>query len=61
MRAMSLVSEEAENDHNELRMLQMSLESTNTLVETLCQQLSDLKDQVSQFIVADPFFFKVYI
>ena len=56
MRAMSLVSEEAENDHNELRMLQMSLESTNTLVETLCQQLSDLKDQVSQFIVSNPSF-----
>lgn len=48
MRAMSLVSEEAENDHNELRMLQMSLESTNTLVETLCQQLSDLKDQMTE-------------
>ena len=47
MRAMSLCSDEAENDQNEFRDLKMSLENTKGLVESLSKQLFDLKDQVS--------------
>ena len=46
MRAMSLCSDEAENDQNEFRDLKVSLESTKGLVESLSKQLFDLKDQV---------------
>ena len=46
MRAMSLCSDEAENDQNEFRDLKTSLESTKGLVESLSKQLHELKDQV---------------
>jgi len=46
MRAMSLVSSDAEGEQNELRNLQEKLESTMKLVTNLSGQLSELKDQV---------------
>uniref|UniRef100_A0A8C8RU73 Inositol 1,4,5-trisphosphate receptor n=1 Tax=Pelusios castaneus TaxID=367368 RepID=A0A8C8RU73_9SAUR len=45
MRAMSLVSSDAEGEQNELRNLQEKLESTMKLVTNLSGQLSELKDQ----------------
>ncbi|XP_045141563.1 inositol 1,4,5-trisphosphate receptor type 1 [Echinops telfairi] len=47
MRAMSLVSSDADGEQNELRNLQEKLESTMRLVTHLSGQLSELKDQVS--------------
>lgn len=49
MRAMSLVSSDAEGEQNELRNLQEKLESTMKLVSNLSSQLSELKDQVRNF------------
>ena len=46
MSAMSLAAEDSEGEQNELRNLQAQLESTNNLVQTLSQQLTELKDQV---------------
>ena len=46
MRAMSLCSDEAENDQNEFRDLKVTLESTKNHVESLSKQLQELKDQV---------------
>ena len=46
MRAMSLAADDGEGEQNELRNLQTQLESTNKLVQTLSQQLSELKEQV---------------
>ena len=46
MRAMSLCSDEAENDQNEFRDLKVTLESTKSHVESLSKQLQELKDQV---------------
>ncbi|XP_064633177.1 inositol 1,4,5-trisphosphate receptor-like isoform X3 [Lineus longissimus] len=46
MRAMSLAVDDSEGEQNELRNLQAQLESTNGLVQTLSQQLSELKDQM---------------
>jgi hypothetical protein len=48
MRAMSLVSSDAEGEQNELRNLQEKLESTMKLVTNLSGQLSELKDQVKK-------------
>jgi predicted nucleic acid-binding Zn-ribbon protein len=48
MRAMSLAAEEAEGEQNELRNLQHQLDTTNKLVMTLSQQLSELKDQMTE-------------
>uniref|UniRef100_A0A4W3IX07 Inositol 1,4,5-trisphosphate receptor n=1 Tax=Callorhinchus milii TaxID=7868 RepID=A0A4W3IX07_CALMI len=45
MRAMSLVSSDAEGEQNELRSLQEKLESTMKLVTNLSGQLSELKEQ----------------
>lgn len=50
LRAMSLAADEAEGDQIELRSLQAQLESTQVLVTTLSQQLSELKDQVGGII-----------
>lgn len=47
MRAMSLVSSDAEGEQNELRSLQEKLESTMKLVTNLSGQLSELKEQVN--------------
>ncbi|RXM95220.1 Inositol 1,4,5-trisphosphate receptor type 1 [Acipenser ruthenus] len=46
MRAMSLVSSDAEGEQNEIRNLQEKLESTMKLVCNLSGQLTELKDQV---------------
>ena len=46
MRAMSLVSSEADNEQNEMRSLQEKLASTVTLVSQLSGQLAELKEQV---------------
>ncbi|KAL5260490.1 hypothetical protein ACHWQZ_G010582 [Mnemiopsis leidyi] len=48
MRAMSLCSDEAENDQNEFRDLKVTLESTRSHVESLSKQLQELKDQMTQ-------------
>uniref|UniRef100_A0A8C1LW42 Inositol 1,4,5-trisphosphate receptor n=1 Tax=Cyprinus carpio TaxID=7962 RepID=A0A8C1LW42_CYPCA len=47
MRAMSLVSSDAEGEQNEIRNLQEKLESTMKLVTNLSCQLTELKEQVS--------------
>jgi len=47
MRAMSLAAEDSESEQNELRNLQLQLENTNRLVQTLSQQLTELKEQVT--------------
>uniref|UniRef100_A0A8B9VY90 Inositol 1,4,5-trisphosphate receptor n=1 Tax=Anas zonorhyncha TaxID=75864 RepID=A0A8B9VY90_9AVES len=47
MRAMSLVSNEGDNEQNEIRNLQERLESTMSLVKQLSSQLAELKEQVS--------------
>ena len=46
MRAMSLVSSDAEGEQNEIRNLQKKLESTMKLVANLSGQLTELKEQV---------------
>uniref|UniRef100_A0A7N5ZXM2 Inositol 1,4,5-trisphosphate receptor n=1 Tax=Anabas testudineus TaxID=64144 RepID=A0A7N5ZXM2_ANATE len=46
MRAMSLVSSDAEGEQNEIRNLQEKLESTMRLVANLSGQLTELKEQV---------------
>ena len=46
MRAMSLAADDSEGEQNELRNLQIQLESTNSLVKTLSTQLAELKEQV---------------
>ncbi|XP_076468931.1 inositol 1,4,5-trisphosphate-gated calcium channel ITPR1-like isoform X4 [Babylonia areolata] len=48
MRAMSLTAEETEGEQNELRNLQVQLDSTNRLVQTLSQQLMELKEQMNE-------------
>uniref|UniRef100_A0A8C9W0J4 Inositol 1,4,5-trisphosphate receptor n=1 Tax=Scleropages formosus TaxID=113540 RepID=A0A8C9W0J4_SCLFO len=48
MRAMSLVSSDAEGEQNEIRSLQEKLESTMKLVSNLSSQLTELKEQVSR-------------
>uniref|UniRef100_A0A3Q2YXR3 Ion transport domain-containing protein n=1 Tax=Hippocampus comes TaxID=109280 RepID=A0A3Q2YXR3_HIPCM len=48
MRAMSLVSNEGDNEQNEMRLLQEKLESTVTLVAQLSAQLSELKEQMTE-------------
>uniref|UniRef100_A0A8D2LXY5 Inositol 1,4,5-trisphosphate receptor n=1 Tax=Varanus komodoensis TaxID=61221 RepID=A0A8D2LXY5_VARKO len=45
MRAMSLVSNEGDNEQNEIRTLQERLESTMSLVKQLSSQLAELKEQ----------------
>jgi len=47
MRAMSLVSSDAEGEQNEIRNLQEKLDSTMRLVANLSGQLTELKEQVS--------------
>lgn len=46
MRAMSLVSSDADGEQNEIRNLQEKLESTMKLVTNLSGQLTELKEQV---------------
>ncbi|XP_060723269.1 inositol 1,4,5-trisphosphate receptor type 1 isoform X2 [Tachysurus vachellii] len=48
MRAMSLVSSDSEGEQNELRSLQDKLESTMRLVTNLTNQLSELKEQMTE-------------
>ncbi|XP_075218736.1 inositol 1,4,5,-trisphosphate receptor isoform X2 [Lycorma delicatula] len=48
LRAMSLAADEGEGEQIELRSLQVQLENTQTLVTTLSQQLSELKDQMTE-------------
>lgn len=51
MRAMSLVSSDAEGEQNEIRNLQEKLESTMRLVSNLSGQLTELKEQVDRVTV----------
>ena len=46
MRAMSLFSDEAENDQNELRDLKVSMDGIKNVMDGLSRQLNELKDQV---------------
>ncbi|XP_072522362.1 inositol 1,4,5-trisphosphate-gated calcium channel ITPR1 isoform X20 [Salminus brasiliensis] len=48
MRAMSLVSSDAEGEQNEIRNLQEKLESTMKLVSNLSSQLTELKEQMTE-------------
>ncbi|XP_062837848.1 inositol 1,4,5-trisphosphate receptor type 2 isoform X3 [Anolis carolinensis] len=48
MRAMSLVSNEGDNEQNEIRNLQERLESTMSLVKQLSGQLAELKEQMTE-------------
>lgn len=48
MRAMSLVSSDADGEQNEIRSLQEKLESTMKLVSNLSGQLTELKEQVGR-------------
>ncbi|XP_062401771.1 inositol 1,4,5-trisphosphate receptor type 1 isoform X1 [Sardina pilchardus] len=48
MRAMSLVSSDGEGEQNELRCLQEKLDSTMRLVSNLTNQLTDLKEQMTE-------------
>uniref|UniRef100_A0A8C1LRZ7 Inositol 1,4,5-trisphosphate receptor n=1 Tax=Cyprinus carpio TaxID=7962 RepID=A0A8C1LRZ7_CYPCA len=48
MRAMSLVSSDAEGEQNEIRNLQEKLESTMKLVTNLSCQLTELKEQMTE-------------
>ncbi|CAL9704136.1 unnamed protein product [Knipowitschia caucasica] len=48
MRAMSLVSSDAEGEQNEIRSLQEKLESTMRLVCNLSGQLTELKEQMTE-------------
>ncbi|XP_034032686.1 inositol 1,4,5-trisphosphate receptor type 2 isoform X2 [Thalassophryne amazonica] len=48
MRAMSLVSNEGDNEQNEMRCLQEKLDSTVTLVSQLSAQLAELKEQMTE-------------
>uniref|UniRef100_A0A8D0AS33 Inositol 1,4,5-trisphosphate receptor n=1 Tax=Sander lucioperca TaxID=283035 RepID=A0A8D0AS33_SANLU len=48
MRAMSLVSSDAEGEQNEIRNLQEKLESTMRLVVNLSGQLTELKEQMTE-------------
>nr|XP_054595618.1 inositol 1,4,5-trisphosphate receptor type 1 isoform X2 [Nothobranchius furzeri] len=48
MRAMSLVSSDAEGEQNEIRSLQEKLESTMRLVVNLSGQLTELKEQMTE-------------
>ena len=47
MRAMSLANDDGDSEQNDIRILQVHLESTNRIVKDLSKQLSELKDQVS--------------
>ncbi|KAK5622138.1 Inositol 1,4,5-trisphosphate receptor type 1 [Crenichthys baileyi] len=48
MRAMSLVSSDADGEQNEIRNLQEKLESTMKLVTNLSGQLTELKEQMTE-------------
>lgn len=48
MRAMSLDSNEGDNEQNEIRSLQEKLDNTATLVSQLSSQLSELKEQMTE-------------
>ncbi|XP_070611174.1 inositol 1,4,5-trisphosphate-gated calcium channel ITPR2 isoform X2 [Erythrolamprus reginae] len=48
MRAMSLVSNEGDNEQNEIRNLQERLETTMSLVKQLSGQLAELKEQMTE-------------
>ena len=47
LRCMSLSVDDAESEQNEIRNLQIQLESTNQIVHTLSKQLTELREQVS--------------
>lgn len=48
LRAMSLAAVEGDGEQVELRSLQVQLETTQSLVTTLSQQLMELKDQMAE-------------
>ncbi|GFG38602.1 hypothetical protein Cfor_01649 [Coptotermes formosanus] len=48
LRAMSLAADEGEGEQIELRTLQAQLEKTQTLVANLSQQLTELRDQMTE-------------
>ena len=44
---MSLTADDTDNEQNDIRNLQLQLESTNGIVQTLSKQLTELREQVS--------------
>jgi hypothetical protein len=46
LRAISLAAEGEESEQNEIRSLQVQLETAQSLVSTLSRQLAELRDQV---------------
>ncbi|XP_022242149.1 inositol 1,4,5-trisphosphate receptor-like isoform X2 [Limulus polyphemus] len=48
MRAMSLTADDGEGEQNEMRTLQAQLDLTQKLVATLSQQLTELRDQMTE-------------
>lgn len=48
MRAISLAADEGESEQNEMRTLQSQLEETQKLVSLLSQQLTDLRNQMTE-------------
>ena len=46
LRCMSLSADDTENEQNDIRNLQIQLESTNVIVHTLSKQLTELREQV---------------
>jgi len=48
MRAMSLANDDGDSEQNDIRILQVHLESTNRIVKDLSKQLSELKDQMTE-------------
>jgi len=45
LQAISLAAEGEESEQNEIRSLQVQLETTQSLVSTLSRQLAELRDQ----------------
>lgn len=54
---MSLTANDTDNEQNDIRNLQLQLESTNGIVQTLSKQLTELREQVSHWEL----FFFVYL
>jgi len=58
---MSLAADEGEGEQIELRTLQAQLEKTQTLVASLSQQLTELRDQVRDRDLWQPCYCKVKV
>lgn len=45
---MSLAADDTDNEQNDIRNLQLQLQSTNGIVQTLSKQLTELREQVRE-------------